>query len=89
MFGTIVVRILTPDNSFLSLRIDIVEDDVPFLLGLDIMDRERLVANNVLNRIESYAYGGHIPITRQFENLYVQWPASTVLFTRSELKKLH
>ena len=59
------------------------------LLGLDLLDANKLYANNVDNELCSSALGFKIPITRKFGHMYIEWPTSSVLFTRSELVKLH
>ena len=45
------VRIPTPVGSFLKFPMDVVSADLPMLLGLDILDREGLIADNVRNEL--------------------------------------
>lgn len=45
-FGRLDVRIPTPDGSYLPLSVDVANADVPLLIGLDVLDRLKLVANN-------------------------------------------
>jgi len=87
--GTLLVRIPTPDGSFIALRIDVVQADIPMLLGLDVMDREKLVANNVLNELQSYNNGWKMPLVRKLGHMYLCWSSKSVLFTKKELIKLH
>lgn len=87
--GTIRLRIPTPNESYVHLDADVIRFDIPFLLGLDIMDREGLLPNNVLNRLQTYHGNWYIPIVRKFGHLYICWNNATTLFTRNELLKLH
>ena len=87
--GSMEIRIPTPDNSFISLDVDVVKPDVPFLLGLDILDQHQLMADNIDNKLRSRALGWSMPIVRHRGHLYIQWNTNYVLFTRAELNRLH
>lgn len=87
--GTVEFRIPTPDGAFIALQVDVVSADVPLLLGIDVLDREQLVTDNVDNVLRSRRYGWEMPIIRRNGHLYVVWNYSQVVYTRSELKKLH
>ena len=87
--GKIKVRIPTPDGSFIEIDIDVVEADVPMLLGIDVMDRERIVANNVTNYAVQEDGRWKMPLIRKFGHMYLVWKPNEILFTRPELVKLH
>ena len=87
--GTIPVRIPCPDGSFLHIDIDVVAADVPMLIGLDVLDREELIVDNVDNLLVSKRYDWTIPITREEGHLFVTWEYSSILFSKRELTKLH
>lgn len=87
--GLITIRIPTPDRGYIHLDVDVVRPDVPLLIGLDILDRDSLVPDNVENVLESRIQGWRMPITRKHGHMYLEWIYSEILFTRSELKKLH
>lgn len=55
--GTFMVRTPTPDGPFISVKMNVVSVDIPILHSLEVMDREKLVANNVLNELQSYKHG--------------------------------
>lgn len=86
--GIITVRIPTRDDE-ISLEVDVVQPDVPLLLGLDVLDREQLVPDNVENLLESRLYGWAIPIIRSFGHMYITLDVDKIMFTRTELYKLH
>ena len=83
------IRIPTPEDAFLHFYVDVVPPNVPLLLGIDVLDRFQLVAENVRNVLENRKQGWTLPIQRKHGHLYLSWDASEVLFTASELKKLH
>ena len=87
--GTIPIRIPTSDESFLFLDIDVVQANVPMLVGLDILDRYYLVPDNVENLLVDKKANWKMPITRKFGHLYLEWDFSEVLYTKTELKRMH
>lgn len=60
--GIISLRVPIPDGSHLPLAIDVVEADVPLLVGLDVMDREGLVPDNVNHLLVSKLRGWTLAI---------------------------
>ncbi len=87
--GSMEIGISIPNGSFLKIELDIVSSDVPLLLGLDVLDRESIVANNVTNEIQSPLSGWSMPLERKFGNLYLCWGTKEVTHAESELIKLH
>lgn len=45
--GTLEFRIPLPNGTYLSLRVDVVDADIPLLGELDVMDRDEIVLDNV------------------------------------------
>ena len=60
--GALEIRLPFPSGIFLSLKIDVVNAEVPTLLGLDVLDREKQVPNNVDNKLMSKLRGWNLPI---------------------------
>ena len=87
--GIIPVRIPTPISGYLHIDVDVVRPDVPLLIGLDVLDQEQLIPNNVENQLESRLYGWSIPIIRKLGHLYITWEEHKTLFTRQELLRMH
>lgn len=46
------MRIHTPDESFITVNPEVVNTNVPFLIGIDTLDKEDLIANNIKNKLE-------------------------------------
>lgn len=63
--------------------------DVPLLYGLDLMKRYGTTVDEVENKIIQKGQGWCASLTYKKGHLYREWPAGTILFTRTELEKLH
>lgn len=93
--GWLMIRIPTPDGIFIETRVEVGKVDVPLLLGIDLLDRERLVADNVENVLHSRRAGWKMPVIRRGAtdgrggHMYLLWDCSQLCFTKGELKKLH
>ena len=86
--GKIIIKIPTPNGSTLVRKMDVVQADIPLLIGLDLLHEEKLVADNVRNKLVNTVSNWEMPITRKFGHLYLCWSKS-ILFTKSELIRLH
>jgi len=73
----------------LECNVDVVNADIPFLIGLDFSDKHKIVADNVDNILRSKIYGWEMPIRRIHGHLLLTWDIKTILFTGTELEKLH
>lgn len=82
--GTLGIRIPLPNGAYLTLTIDVVNADVPLLLGLDILDREPLVADNVANILDSRRDHWQLPIPRKYGHMFVEWGRPDIRFTKAE-----
>ena len=88
--GIAMIRFPTDDaGSYFDYPSDIVQIDVPLLFGLDLMKRYRIRVDEVENTIEQKDQGWKASLTFKKGHLYREWPARVVLFTRTELEKLH
>ena len=87
--GKAEFRLPLPGNKYLPLFIDVVDADVPLLVGLDVLDSEQLIPDNCTNLLISKEEGWSLPITRKHGHMFVEWDAANILFTEAELSKLH
>lgn len=85
------------------VELDIVDADIPALLGMDVMDKESLthctVSNRLIKRIvhkdsngtEIFVDDWYVPMVRSRSNhLYAEMHLSTAMyFTRTQLSRLH
>jgi Aspartyl protease len=88
--GILHMRIPTPNESFMLLAVDDVDADIPFLVGLDILDLFQLNVDTVQNQLRAPKAGWSIPLVRKNGHIYLEWkPEDRILFTKAELTRLH
>ncbi len=51
LLGTFFVRVPVPNGSVFEQSFDVVQADVPILIGLDVINENRLVADNDKNNL--------------------------------------
>jgi hypothetical protein len=86
--GRIHIPLQTPAGNK-SLQVEIVDTDIPLLLGLDFMDGMKVNANTLTNRLES-CEGWSFPLTRFGGHIYLDWSElHNTMFNESQLEKLH
>jgi hypothetical protein len=73
------------------LNVDVVQANVPFLIGLDILDANGLTADTVSNKLKCPKGGWETPpLVRKIGHLYLEWSyEGNILFSKSELTKMH
>jgi hypothetical protein len=72
-----------------SIQVEIVNADMPLLMGLDFMDHMRVTANFLTNTLEC-AEGWSLPLTRYGGHIYPEWgDLHATMFSYAELHKLH
>ncbi len=78
------------EGNFIEYSTDVVNFDIPILLGLDVMKQLRWYVNEATNEFCSNEDKScTIPLRPKQGHLYSQRPNSIVLFTRQEPVKLH
>ncbi len=87
--GKLRVRIPIANGSFIFGKIDVVPANIPLLIGLDILDSQGIFANNVDNVLCCPSLGWTTPIIRKRGHLYLCWTSKDILYTKTELIKLH
>ena len=101
--GKVSLPLATPPSGPpIVVEMDVVNADIPALLGLNVLDREALMADTVANRLTrrslvqnngSFLYldKWHVPLLRsESGHVYVEMDCpSSVMFRRSQLGKLH
>lgn len=78
------MRLPTPDGAFIALSVDVVNADVALLLGIDVLDREQLVADNVDNVLDSRHFGWKMPIQRRDGHMFVPWNPKLVMYIQKD-----
>lgn len=86
--GKIDINIPLSPKLRVIMRVDVVGLDIPFLFGLDALDRLSLYVNNVENFLKCDKRGIAIPLTRKAGHIYLEWGVET-FYTTAELERLH
>ena len=74
----------------LLMDVDVVPADVPFLVGLDTMDKYGFYVNTVVNKLVCTKFKWKMDIVRKLGHTYLEWQRNDkIMFTRTELTKLH
>jgi hypothetical protein len=69
--------------------VEVVDASIPFLLGLDFMDRIGATPNTFINRLER-KHGWSMTLVRHDDHIYLEWDElHQTIFSTMELKKLH
>lgn len=88
--GSISIRNPFPNNTGLIEKVDVVNKDAPFLLGLDFLDNYHMYVNNVFNHLVCEELYLKLQISLKCEHLYLEYSGCKhILYTRNKLLKLH
>lgn len=86
--GLITIRVPISGDHYALLRVDVVALDIPFLLGLDVLDSLALYVNNVEDRLKCDKRMIATPLVRKDSHIYLEW-GQAVHYTTVELGRLH
>lgn len=86
--GRIVIRIPIINDYFVDIMAQIVNVDVPLLLGLDVLERLKIVLYFNDYSMSSIAEDWTVPLIMKNGHAYVVW-CSKILYSEAELRKMH
>jgi transposase InsO family protein len=98
--GSMTIRISTP-GGVLEFNVDVVDEDIPLLIGVDVLDRFRLQILTVSNELECVGLGSRpgwrLPLERTNGHVLLPFEPgihelvgdNQVLFSTAQLQKLH
>ena len=86
--GKLDIRVPISEDYFLPLKIEVVNIDIPFLLGLDSMTKYGMVLDIHARTLSSKLDGWEVPLIRKRGHFYYEWDFR-ILFTEAELRKVH
>ena len=88
--GQMTIILPTPSQT-LPVHVQIVAEDIPLLIRLDVMDRYALQPLVIANALESVKEKWKIPLKRKFGHLYTCWTPTMfqTFYTRPQLERLH
>ena len=86
--GTLEFRIPVGQNYFVSIIANVVDIDVPLLLGLDILKSYKLLIEVAGRLLISKDHGWELDLIRKLGHPYCVW-TTDVLYTTNELLRIH
>ncbi|CDF33317.1 unnamed protein product [Chondrus crispus] len=86
--GSVFIRIPVDSNQFIFTEVQVVDLDVPLLLGLEFLDQYGMKVQVSENLLTSEEGGWKLPLTRKLGHLYLEW-CTEMLYTSGELRKIH
>lgn len=86
--GDIVIRLPVSNDHFAEVKAEVVDVDVPFLLGLDALTQFEVILNFGENTVVSKCDGWSLPLKRKLGHVYIEWVPS-ILYTERELRRVH
>lgn len=87
--GSINMRIPIVKTEMSTTTVDIVNAYVPFLIGLDFLDKHKMHINNVNNSLLCHTLDLYITLIRKNKHIDQEWGKNNILYTIQELLKLH
>lgn len=74
----------------ISEDVNVIKANVLFLIGLDLLNKYKMVVNNVHDFLECYSKNYTIPLTRNHGHIFLELrKVNKMLYTYSELRKLY
>ena len=86
--GEVEIRIPVDGDFFLSVWIQVVDVNIPLLLGLDFLDAFGMNVNASRDVMESEERKWSFPLVRKLGHLYYEWVLDNY-YTAGELRKIH
>lgn len=86
--GAIPGRIPVTGDFCIPLVVDVIDLNVPLLLGLDVLDAYKIYVNNTINRLVFVNKGVSVPVVRKMGHIYYEWGAEAYC-TFPELQRIH
>jgi hypothetical protein len=77
--GSLKVTLPTPEPH-IYLEIDVVQADLPLLIGLDVLDENGMTAHTQNNFLKCPGRGWKIPLVRKLGHVYLEWEYGNIFF---------
>lgn len=75
--GTLAIRVPISTKYYALLRVDVINLDIPFLLGLDVLDNLGLYVNTVENKLKCDKRDIATDLVRKGNHVYLEWGQRT------------
>lgn len=87
--GLLKFRLPCPDGVSLDMDIDVVDLDVPLLLGLRELRHHKILVDYLSNTMENRYLGWKVKLNDKFGHLYWDLSQSESCYSRFEIERLH
>lgn len=83
------MRVAITKSMLLTENVDVARSDVPFLTGLDLLDKYQMMVNKV-DILHFRNFRCDVPLIRKRGHIYLEWMhQDRILYPYSELIKLY
>lgn len=87
--GKVNIRIPVQDVTHINLSIDVINMDIPLIIGLDMLRSYRLLVNYINDTIHFGNFDIKRTIKHKSGHVFLECNLHEILFTRKELVRLH
>lgn len=87
--GHIKIRIRVDNQRLFTVVADVVNADIPLLVGLDYLIRNGILLDFARFTMSSREKGWSIPLFKKAAHMFVEPSIDAIMFTRKELERLH
>ena len=87
--GFMKVRLPCPGASFIQIEIDVVDLDVPMLLGLRELRQNQLLVDYLDKKIINKKIDWKMDLRDKHGHMYWSWDVYDSFFTKREIERLH
>lgn len=86
---TLGVRIPTAKDVYTPLIVDIIKIDLPFLIGLNYLEKNELLLKYLDDKLEQRPFNQSYPVEYKQGHLFLECDLTNVFFTLAELQRMH
>lgn len=87
--GMLDLRIPIPNGSHVSIMTHVVHADIPMLIGIEILHKEKMILNFDSKTVTNSRYDWQLPMTLKYGHVFLVWNKKYVCYTHAELNRLH
>lgn len=86
--GTLKLEIPVKEDFVVRISADVVNVDVPLLIGLDTLTKLKAILDLDQDTLSSKVGSWKLPLRRKLGHVYLEWPIS-IFYTELELRRAH
>lgn len=86
--GIVWIKLPIHKNMHNDLHVNVIDLDIPLIIGLDILKSQRLSVNYIDDSLHFCNEDIERPLTYKFGHVFYEWDIHELFFTRQELTRL-